>query len=67
MEIGSRRDGSRGTSPYREGIKSINVPNTRNKEVTVSKMLMCHDLVRETGKNKDYLVANSELGLAIYA
>lgn len=41
--------------------------NTRNKEVTISKMLMCHDLVREVRKNKDYLVANSELGLAIYA
>lgn len=67
MEIGSRRDRSRGTSPYREGIKSINVPNMRNKEVTISKMLMCHGLVRETRKNTDYLVANSELGLAIHA
>lgn len=39
----------------------------RSREITVNKILMCHNLVRETWKNKTYLVANSELGLARYA
>lgn len=65
--MGGGRDRSRGKSPYRERIKSINMPNMGSREVTISKMLMCENMVRETRKNKNYLVAHSELHLAIYA
>lgn len=41
--------------------------NMGNREVSISKMLMCKNMAGETSKNKNYLVAYSELGLAIYA
>lgn len=67
VEIGSGRDRSRGQSPHREGIKCVNVPSMRNREGTISKMSMCQNWVRNMRKNKNDLVANSQLGLAIYA
>lgn len=40
-----------GKSSYREEIKSINVPEMKSREVTISKTLICQNLVRETWKN----------------
>lgn len=37
----------------------------RSREVTISKIVMCQNLVTETLKSKNYLVANSELDLAV--
>lgn len=45
----------------------MNVPELRSRAVTISTVLVWQNLERETWKNQNYLVANSELGLAIYA
>lgn len=65
VEVGSREHRSRGRSSFREGIKSVNASEIRCREVTASKIWICQNLVTETLKNKNYLVASSEWGLAI--
>lgn len=63
--MGSRGHRNRGRSSFREGIKSVNVSEIRCREVTTSKIRICQNLVTETLKNKNYLVASSKWGLAI--
>lgn len=63
--MGRRGYRNRGRSSFREGIRSINVSEMRSREVTISKIVMCQNLVTETLKSKNYLVANSELDLAV--
>lgn len=38
----------------------------RSREIIISKILMCYNLVREIWKNKIYLVVNLVLGLVRY-